>query len=142
MRGVKMRTVVLASMIATCVASLGFGQAGHRKRIAIFDFDNAGVQGPATMMFMTGGAPPNIGKTAAKLLVSRVVKDGIVSVIERAELEKLVAEQNLTNSDRTDPLTAAKLGRFLGVDVIVLGSVTHYDFEDKMTGGGGSRFGG
>src|SRR5262249_55211762 len=78
----------------------------------------------------------------ANLLVAKVVKDGIVTVIERGELEKLLAEQNLTNSDRTDPLTAAKLGRILGVDVIVLGSVTNYDFEDKMTGGGGSRLGG
>src|SRR5262247_1804743 len=112
-----MRTVVLAVIIATSAASFAFGQAGSKKRIAIFDFDNAGVQGPASMMFMTSGAPPNIGKAAANLLVAKVVKDGIVTVIERGELEKLLAEQNLTNSDRTDPLTAAKLGRILGVDV-------------------------
>src|SRR5262245_6911397 len=121
-----MRTVVLVAMTATFAASIGFGQAVSKKRIAIFDFDNAAVQGPATMMFMQSGTQANPGKSAANLLVGRVVKDGIASVIERGELEKLFSEQNLTNSDRTDPATAAKLGRILGVDVIVLGSVTNY----------------
>ena len=95
-----MRILILAAVIATSAASLSFGQVA-KKRIAIFDFDNAGVQGPASMAFMTSGAPPNVGKAAANLLVAKVVKDGAVTVIERAELEKLLAEQNLTNSDRT-----------------------------------------
>jgi hypothetical protein len=85
---------------------------------------------------------PNLGKAAADLLITKLVQDGNVSVIERNAIDKLLAEQNLTNSDRTDPLTAAKLGRVLGVDAIILGTITHYDYADKTTGGGGPRFGG
>lgn len=137
-----MRTFILSLILTAILAPTVPAQGTPKKRIAIFDFDNAGVQGAAVPMFMQSGALPNVGKGAANLLVSRIVKDGHVTVIERSELEKLLSEQNLGNSDRTDPLTAAKLGRLLGVDAILLGSVAHYDFEDKMTSGGGSRFGG
>jgi curli biogenesis system outer membrane secretion channel CsgG len=66
-----------------------------------------------------------------------------VSVIERNAIDKLLAEQNFSNTDRTDPVMAAKLGKILGVDAIILGTITHYDYADKTTGGGGaSRFGG
>src|SRR5690242_14938348 len=124
-REVTMRKVVLAAILAAAIAPAGLAQAS-KKRVAVFDFDNAGVQGPTTSLFMTSSAPPNLGKVVANLVVAKLVKDGAATVIERAELERLLAEQNLTNSDRTDPLTAAKLGRILGVDVIVLGSITQY----------------
>ena len=129
-----MRTVALAAVLAAG-ASVVSGQA-VKKRVAVFDFDNAAVQGAVTLPFMSSGTPANLGQAAANLLVSKLVKDGSATVIERAALDKLLAEQNLTNSDRTDPLTAARLGRILGVDVIVLGSITHYDLDDKTTGGG------
>ena len=116
-------------------------QASQKKRVAVFDFDNAAVQGGITSpIFQT--RPPDLGKAAAELLITKLVQDGSVGVIERNAIDKLLAEQNLTNSDRTDPLTAAKLGRVLGVDAIILGTITHYDYDDKITGGGGPRFGG
>jgi len=70
------------------------------------------------------------------------VQAGEVSVIERAALDKVLTEQNLSNSDRTDALTAARIGRVLGVDGIVVGTITKWDYDDKVTGGGGARLGG
>lgn len=106
-----------------------------KRRIAIFDFDNATHSNSAFPFMQTTG--PDIGKAAADLLITRLVQDGSVIVIERNAINKLLAEQNLTNSDRTDPRTAAKLGRILGVDAIILGSVTKYDFDDKTSRSGG-----
>lgn len=116
-------------------------QSPQKKRVAVFDFDNAAAQGGMTGPFFEAKGP-DIGKAAAELLITKLVQDGNASVIERNAIDKLLAEQNLTNSDRTDPLTAAKLGRVLGVDAIILGTITHYDYDDKITGGGGARFGG
>lgn len=127
--------------VCTLGLAIGRGDGPQKKRIAIFDFDNAAVQGGVTFPFMES-TPPNIGKAAADLLITKLVQDGNVTVIERNAIDKLLAEQNLTNSDRTDPLTAAKLGRILGVDAIVMGTITHYDYIDKTTGGGGAHFGG
>ena len=75
-----------------------------------------------------------MGKTVVDLLINRLVRDGSCSVIERSAIDRLLAEQNLTNSDRFDAQTAAKLGRLLGVDAIVLGTITQYDKSDKTTG--------
>lgn len=112
-------------------------QAGTsvKRRVAIFDFDNAARS--STPYSFLQGTGPDIGKAAADLLITRLVRDGSVMVVERNAINKLLAEQNLTNSDRTDSRTAAKLGQILGVDAIVLGSVTKYDFDDKTSRSGG-----
>ncbi len=109
--------------------------------MAVFDFYNAAVQGGIQTPFLQTEAP-NIGKAATDLLITKLVQDAAVSVIERNAIDKLLAEQNLTNSDRTDPATAAKLGRILGVDAIIMGTITHYDYTDKIAGGGKHIFGG
>jgi curli biogenesis system outer membrane secretion channel CsgG len=133
-----MRVGKLVIVLVLAVAA-AWGEAPQKKRIAVFDFDNAAVQGGISLPFFQNN-PPNIGKTAADLLITKLVQDGNVSVIERNAIDKLLAEQNLTNSDRTDPTSAAKLGRILGVDAIVMGTITHYDYADKTTSGG-SHFG-
>ena len=141
-REVAMRTVAWVAMLAASAIPAVWAQSA-KKRVAVFDFDNAAVQvAGISIPFVESSPQANVGKAAATMLVSRLVKDGTATVVERAALDKLLAEQNLGNSDRTDPLTAAKLGRLLGVDVIIMGSVTHYDYDDKTTGGGGPRFGG
>jgi curli biogenesis system outer membrane secretion channel CsgG len=136
-----MRKIALAALLATGTLPVLSGQVPAKKRVAVFDFDNAAVQGGMTLSVFEGAKPPNVGQAASNLLINRLVQGGAVTVIERAAIDKLLAEQNLTNSDRTDPLTAAKLGRILGVDVIVLGSITRHDYNDRTTGGGGGGFG-
>jgi curli biogenesis system outer membrane secretion channel CsgG len=136
-----MRTVAWVTILALGTVS-GWAQGPQKKRVAIFDFDNAAVQGGIKLPFADTNTP-NLGKAAADLLITKLVQDGNVSVIERNAIDKLLAEQNFSNSDRTDPVTAAKLGRVLGVDAIILGTITRYDYADKTTGGGGgARFGG
>jgi curli biogenesis system outer membrane secretion channel CsgG len=88
------------------------------------------------------GGNNDVGKGIADLLVGKLVNAGVYSVIERKALDKVVAEQNLSNSDRTDPNTAAKLGRILGVDAIITGSITQFGRDDKETNLGGGALGG
>jgi curli biogenesis system outer membrane secretion channel CsgG len=129
-----MRKPAIAAILAALTASIVSAQGPAKKRVAVFDFDNAAIQGGVTRSFFEGAKPPNLGQAVANLLITKLVQDGSVSVIERAALDKLLAEQNLSNSD---PLTAAKLGRILGVDVIILGAITRHDYHDRTTGGGG-----
>ena len=70
------------------------------------------------------GQDVDIGKGIADLMVTNLVKDGSYSVIERKALDKIMAEQNFSNSDRANPTSAAKLGKLLGVDAIIVGSIT------------------
>jgi curli biogenesis system outer membrane secretion channel CsgG len=135
-----MRAVAWVMLLAVGTVS-GWGQSPQKKRVAVFDFDNAAVQAGITFPFAETNAP-NLGKAAADLLITKLVQDGNLSVLERNAIDKLLAEQDFSNTNRTDPATAAKLGRVLGVDTIILGTITHYDYVDKTTGGGGARFGG
>jgi curli biogenesis system outer membrane secretion channel CsgG len=135
-----MRAVVWVTVLALGTVS-AWGEGPQKRRVAVFDFDNAAVQGGITLPF-AGSSAPNLGKAAADLLITKLVQDGSLSVLERNAIDKLLAEQDFSNTNRTDPVTAAKLGRVLGVDTIILGTITHYDYVDKTTGGGGSHFGG
>jgi curli biogenesis system outer membrane secretion channel CsgG len=114
---------------------------GRKKRVAIFDFDYATVHAGVAGIF---GQDVDIGKGISDLLVTDLVKDGTYSVIERKALDKIMAEQNFSNSDRANPNSAAKIGKLLGVDAIIIGSITEFGNETKNVGagGGGGGFGG
>jgi curli biogenesis system outer membrane secretion channel CsgG len=142
----KFSVPVLAVLLATA-ASLAVQPAGaqapsgRRPRIAVMDFDYATVQSYSSAMF---GTNVDVGKGIADLLVTDLVKNGSFSIIERKALDKIMAEQNFSNSNRADPASAAKLGKLLGVDAILVGSITQFGNETKKTnlGGAGGNWGG
>ena len=123
-------------------AALLFGQAApEKRRVAILDFNYATVMSSVQAVF---GTNQDIGKGISDLLVNKLVNDGTYRVIERAALDKILKEQNFSNSDRADSTTAAKIGRVLGVDTIITGDITQFGRDDKNTnvGGFGSKLGG
>jgi curli biogenesis system outer membrane secretion channel CsgG len=111
----------------------------QKKRVAVMNFDYATVQSSVSAIF---GVNQDIGKGIADLLVDKLVNDGTYSVIERKMLDKIIAEQNFSNSDRADPNSAAKIGKILGVDAIVIGSITQFGRDDRKTSVGGAGLGG
>src|ERR1700732_68002 len=114
---------------------------GRQERIAIFDFDYATVQSVSSALF---GTNVDVGKGISDLLVKQLVQDGTYSVIERKAMDKILAEQNFSNSDRANSNSAAKLGKLLGVDAIIVGSVTQFgnDTKNMNIGGAGGNWGG
>ena len=119
-------TIVLASL--NC-----FSQ--QKKRVAVLDFDYGTVRSAVASIW---GTDQDVGRGIADLLVQKLVQDGKYSVIERKALDKILAEQNFANSDRADNSTAAKIGKMLGVDAIVIGSITQFGRDDKSTAVGGA----
>ncbi len=115
--------------------------APHKPRIAVMDFEYGTVRTYSAAIF---GSDIDIGKGICDLLVNDLVKDGTYSIIERKALDKILAEQNFSNSDRADATSAAKIGKLLGVDAILVGSITQFGSETKKTnlGGGGGTWGG
>ena len=125
------------SVLVLAFAVGSWGQAAatpRKKRIAIMDFEYATVHAGISQIF---GQDIDIGKGVADLLVTNLVKDGSYSIIERKALDKILAEQNFSNSDRANPATAAKIGKLLGVDAILVGSITQFGNETKNLGLGG-----
>lgn len=121
-----------AVLFCTILAALPL--QAQKKRVAVMNFDYATVQSNVAALF---GTNQDIGKGIADILVDKLVNGGVYSVIERKQLDKVLAEQNFSNSDRADASSAAKIARILGVDVIIVGSITQFGRDDKSTNVGG-----
>jgi curli biogenesis system outer membrane secretion channel CsgG len=135
-----MRKFIALTLLTSAVV---FAQ--DKKRVAVIDFDYAAVQSSSDQIFGSGA---DIGKSIANLLVDRLVAAGAYSVIERKAIDKIIAEQNFSNGERADPASAARIGKLLSVNAIIVGNISQFGSEDKNStvGGGGasavsSRFG-
>lgn len=134
------RPLFLAWCLGLVLVTNGVAQAqsasgtARKKRVAVFDFDYATVHNNVRAIF---NSDIDIGRGVSDLLVTMLVKDGTYSVIERKNLDKILGEQNFSNSDRANPTSAAKIGKLLGVDAIIVGSITQFGNDNKNTGIGG-----
>jgi curli biogenesis system outer membrane secretion channel CsgG len=124
---------LLCSLLCGLVAD-SYGQ--QKRRVAVLNFDYGTVQSSVASVF---GGNVDVGKGVSDLLVQKLVQDGKCSVIERSALDKVLNEQSLSNSDRADSSTAVKIGRVLGVDAVIVGTITQFGRDDKNTtlGAGG-----
>ncbi|MCI0513766.1 hypothetical protein L0128_11175 [candidate division KSB1 bacterium] len=84
-------------------------QVGERLRIAILPLENKGQ---------------NAGIDLLDKLITVFVNLDRFKVLERAQLEKVLEEQKLGLTGVLDAATAAKIGKGIGVDAVVSGSVS------------------
>src|SRR5262247_3910353 len=112
----EMRKLIFLLAITSCLLSgqlIGEQAQPRKRRIAIMDFDYATVHSNVSAIF---GSNVDIGQGIFDMLV----KYGMYSIIERKALDKILAEQNFSQSDRANPASAAKFGKLLGVDAIIV----------------------
>ena len=86
--------------------------AQRKTKIAVVEFTD--LQGNVT----------NFGKYLAEELITRLFQTDKFRIIERSLLNKVVEEQKLSLTQLIEPSSAQKLGRILGVDAIVSGTIT------------------
>ncbi|HTM09552.1 MAG TPA: CsgG/HfaB family protein [Verrucomicrobiae bacterium] len=105
---------------------------GPKKRIAVARFDASGV--------ITNQYPGwNIGDGLAAQLTTALLDSGYFIVVERNELAGVLREQEMAVQKITSKETAAQVGRLLGTQLLVRGSVTEFSQGES---GGGLRVGG
>ncbi len=130
--------------VALAVAALVAGanaqaQTAKRKSVAVKDFEYGTVD-------HWWGGQFNIGKGMADQVVEALLADKTFRVIERKNLDTVLAEQDFAHSDRADPSAAkkSKIGKVKGIDYIITGSITKFSMEQKGGGLGikGLRVGG
>jgi curli biogenesis system outer membrane secretion channel CsgG len=105
---------------------------GLKKRVAVFNFENKSDYGRG-----------NVGEGMADMLTTELVKSGNYRVIERAELQSVMQELKLGLTGMVTSNTAAQVGKQLGVELAVFGSVTEFGQkeESKGIGFGKRKFG-
>ncbi len=89
--------------------------------VAVTDFDNA------------ASGSWRVGQGMSDMLTNALVESGCFRVVERDRLSSVLGEQDLGNSGRVNPATAAQIGNLTGAQLLVMGSIT--EFEEKVSGG-------
>lgn len=133
-----MKRVLLLCVMLALVSPLSAQNQPRKKRIAILDFEYGTVRSYVAGLF---GTDVDVGKGIADLIVKRLVQDGTYTLVERKMLDKILAEQNFSSSDRANPASAAQIGKILGLDAVVVGSITQFGGETKRTTVGGATGG-
>jgi curli biogenesis system outer membrane secretion channel CsgG len=116
----------IASVLILVAATSGpvFAQAA-KARVAIMNFENN-----STWSWWGD----NLGAAAADELTTQLVKTGKFTVIERTQLASILAEQSLGASGAVTQATAAKIGKLLGVQLIMTGSITQFSIQRTSVG--------
>lgn len=108
----------------------------QKPRVAILEFKNKSMGGQHYWY------TDKVGAAAQDMLLTELVKSGKYSVIEREQISAIMEEKGLTLSGDIDPSTAMKIGKLLGVQYLVTGSVTEFGSTVKEAQGGwGYSFG-
>jgi curli biogenesis system outer membrane secretion channel CsgG len=77
----------------------------------------------------------DVGKGISDELVTELLKTGKFRLIEREQIAKVLNEQNFGAGGRVDANSAAKIGKVLGVQYLVMGRVTEFSFKSTEVGG-------
>src|SRR5690348_10308754 len=92
------------------------GGQDTRPGIAVMPFDNSGSYGQDKENFDA------LQKGIAGMLISELAANPAARVVERAEIQKLLEEQNLGATGRVDPQSAAKVGKLVGARYVITGA--------------------
>jgi len=114
-------------MLAGSVLVTG-AHAQMKKRVAVFSFED---KTDHTSHWWDGRGP---GDGMADMLTTSLVKSGKYTVIERKQINALLDEQKLGQSGAVTEQSAAQVGKMLGVELAVVGSVTEFGYSKKEQG--------
>ncbi|MBD0312339.1 MAG: penicillin-binding protein activator LpoB [Microcoleus sp. T3-bin5] len=113
---------------ATTQPATQLAQATAKKRLVVMDFDYG-----TTNSYYTSYRGVGAAKGISELLINELVNNGTYTVVDRSKLEQVLKQQN--RSGTMDAGTAAEIGKELGVDAVLIGTITKFNI-DKQSGGG------
>lgn len=82
----------------------------------------------AVLDFETRNISKETGKSIADIFRTGLVNTGVVSVVERDQIDKIMKEQAFQLSGAVNPEQTAQLGRLLATKKVIMGSVSEFDF--------------
>ncbi len=101
--------------------------SGPKRTISVGKFDAIGA-------FTAKYGNWDIGGGLSAMMTTALIESGQFIVVERANLQQVLSEQELKTSRLTNPNTGPTHGKIIGVQHLVYGSVTEFGAEDKGSG--------
>ena len=110
-----LKQIVRAIAVLALVGAPLVAQEDNRPTVAVLPFVNSAI-GAAQ-----GDLAP-LSKGIADLMIIELAQNTNIRLVERENINQILAEQNLARDGRVDDATAARVGRLLGARHIVTGS--------------------
>jgi curli biogenesis system outer membrane secretion channel CsgG len=116
-------------------------QKTQKKRVAVLNFeDDSGGSAAASKVF--GATAEDVGKGVSAQIIEKLTSGGKYTVVDRSALKLLLEEQNASATDSLDAYgMAARIGRTLGLDAMIIGAITRFGPEAPQQATGGGRAG-
>ena len=124
---IKVGIRLTAVLVFLAFLTPGLSQAQEKPRVGVLRFTNR---------TSAGWWSASVGSELSDLLVSELVSTKAFQVLDRAEIEAVLGEQDLGASDRIDPATKATIGKIKGAKYLIAATVSSYEEATKGAGGG------
>ncbi len=126
------RKLCLFFLTLLTFTSLAFPVSGAEKlyKIAVLPFDDGSIQ---DRWWDEGNW--DVGKGISDEFVTEFLKTKKFRLIEREQIDKVLEEQDFGESGRVDTRSAAKIGKILGVQYLVMGRVTEFSLKSSGVSG-------
>jgi curli biogenesis system outer membrane secretion channel CsgG len=79
--------------------------------------------------------PPEFARTLTEMLTTTLINTGRFVVLERQQLQAIVAEQDLNTAGRVNKETGAATGHIIGAQAMITGDISGYSYTQKSLGG-------
>ena len=123
-----MRYALIGALaLAGAIGAMPAAAQGGKPVVAVAEFKNETNAG-----WWSGG----VGWELSGMLSNELMSTGSFKVVERTQIESVLAEQNMAASGRITPGTGAQIGKLTGAQYLIAGTVTSFEENTASTGGG------
>ena len=151
------RTDRLAPLAAICLwmaagtvpahaQSVGVAPETGKLRLAVMDLNGSALRIQQTQGQMPQGGqqttqtvnlppPPEFARTLTEMLTTTLITTGRFVVLERQQMQAVVAEQDLNSAGRVNKETGAAQGHLIGAQAMITGDITGYSYTQQSLGG-------
>jgi len=153
---VGLRRVALLATICIRVAAgappahaqgIGVAPEAGKLRLAVMDLNGSALRIQQTQGQMPQGGggqttqtvslppPPEFARTLTEMLTTTLIATGRFVVLERQQMQAVVAEQDLNAAGRVNKETGAAQGHIIGAQAMITGDITGYSYTQQAVGG-------
>ena len=111
---------------------------GPKMRLAVMDLNSTALKtaGGAPASSTVAIPPPSdFAHGMTEMLTTALVKTDRFVVLERADMPKVIGEQDFGASGRVNAETAPKEGKIIGAQAIITGDITEFSYNQSSEGG-------
>jgi curli biogenesis system outer membrane secretion channel CsgG len=126
--------------------SIGVAPGTGRLRLAVMELNGSALRIQQTTGQMPQGGvqtsqtvnlppPPEFARTLTEILTTALINTGRFVVLERQQMQAVIAEQDLNAAGRVNKETGAAQGHLIGAQAMINGDITGYSYTQQSIGG-------